>query len=82
MASPYSRVLRIPGALAFSAAGLVARIPLSMISIAFVLLVEDARDSYTLAGIVSATAAVAEGLAQPVFGRFGRSLRPVPGDRP
>ncbi len=71
------RVLRIPGALAFSAAGLVARIPLSMISIAFVLLVEDARDSYTLAGIVSATAAVAEGLAQPVFGRlvdrFGQS---------
>jgi MFS family permease len=70
VASPYLRVLRIPGALAFSAAGLVARIPLSMISIAFVLLVEDARDSYTLAGIVSATAAVAEGLAQPVFGRL------------
>jgi MFS family permease len=40
-------------------------------------LVEHARDSYTLAGIVSASAAVAEGLAQPIFGRlvdrFGQS---------
>ncbi|MGI8536140.1 MAG: MFS transporter [Mycobacteriales bacterium] len=60
----YGPLLRTPGALAFSAAGLVGRMPISMLGIGTVLLVEDRRGSYALAGLVSA--AYAFGLA--VFG--------------
>ena len=57
----YGPLLRTPGALGFSLAGLVGRMPISMLGIGTVLLVEDRRDSYALAGLVSA--AYALGLA-------------------
>lgn len=57
----YGPLLRTPGALAFTLAGLVGRMPISMLGIGTVLLVEDRRDSYALAGLVSA--AYALGLA-------------------
>lgn len=57
----YGPLLRTPGALAFSLAGLVGRMPISMLGIGTVLLVEDRRGSYALAGLVSA--AYALGLA-------------------
>lgn len=57
----YGPLLRTPGALAFSLAGLVGRMPIAMLGIGTVLLVEDRRDSYALAGLVSA--AYALGLA-------------------
>lgn len=70
MPSPFVDVLRRPGAWQFSLAGLVARLPLSMISIGLVLLVESERGSYTLAGAVTATTAVAEALGQPLVARW------------
>lgn len=57
----YGPLLRTPGAPAFSAAALVGRLPISMLGIGSVLLVEDRRGSYALAGAV--TAAYALGLA-------------------
>jgi len=57
----YGPLLRTPGALAFSLSGLVGRMPISMLGIGTVLLVEDRRGSYALAGLVSA--AYALGLA-------------------
>ena len=54
MFSPYRRVLALPGALAFSASGLVARLPISMVSLGIVLLVSTRTGSYSLAGTVSA----------------------------
>jgi MFS family permease len=69
MPSPFVDVLRRPGAWQFSLAGLIARLPLSMISIGLVLLVEAERGSYTLAGAVTATTAVAEAFGQPVVAR-------------
>ncbi len=52
--SPYRRVLATPGALAFSATGLVARLPISMITLGIVLLVSTRTGSYAEAGGISA----------------------------
>lgn len=53
--SAYRRVLTIPGAVPFSAAGLVARMPIAMMGLGIVILVSDRTGSYSVAGIVSAT---------------------------
>jgi len=52
--SSYRRVLSIPGAVTFSAAGLVARLPISMVGLGIVLLVSTRTGSYSVAGGVSA----------------------------
>lgn len=54
MLSPYRRVLAVPGTRAFSFTGLVARLPISMVSLGIVLLVSDRTGSYGLAGAVAA----------------------------
>ncbi len=54
MLSPYRRVLAVPGALAFSLSGLVARLPISMVSLGIVLLVSARTGSYRVAGTVAA----------------------------
>lgn len=54
MSSPYRRVLAIRGAVPFSLAGIVARLPISMVSLGIVLLVSDRTGSYAIAGGVSA----------------------------
>ena len=59
MISTYRRVLSVPGALAFSLSGLVARLPISMVSLGIVLLVSARTGSYGLAGGVSASYLVA-----------------------
>ena len=59
MFSPYGRVLRLPGALAFSLSGFVARMPMSMVSLGIVLLISSRTGSYSLAGAVSASFLVA-----------------------
>jgi MFS family permease len=50
----YRRVFTHPGALAFSATGLLARLPISMMTLGIVLLVSTLTGSYGLAGQVSA----------------------------
>ena len=59
MLSTYRRVLSLPGALVFSMSGLVARLPISMISLGIVLLVSSNTGSYSLAGAVAASFLVA-----------------------
>lgn len=54
MLTPYRRVLAVPGALAFSSTGVVARLPISMVSLGIVLLVAARTGSYQLAGAVAA----------------------------
>jgi MFS family permease len=77
MLSRYRRVLSLPGALAFSASGLVARLPISMVSLGIVLLVSTRTGSYSLAGAVSAAYILANALMAVVQGRltdrFGQS---------
>ncbi len=59
MLASYGRILRHPGTALFSATGLVARLPISMVGLGIVFLVEAQSDSYGLAGAVSAVALLA-----------------------
>jgi len=68
--SPYRAVLSLPGAAAFSTAGLLARLPISMVGIGLVLLVENASGSYGLAGLIAAVFTVVNALAAPQVGRL------------
>src|SRR6478609_8946695 len=54
MLTSYRRILAQPGTLRFSMAGLVARLPISMIGLGIVLLVSAATGSYGVAGAISA----------------------------
>ncbi|WP_210652109.1 MFS transporter [Nocardioides sp. SYSU D00065] len=77
MLDSYRRVLARPGALAFSSAALVARLPISMVGLGIVLLVEQRTGSYGLAGTVSAVFVLAEAAFAVLHGRwvdhFGQS---------
>ncbi len=77
MLTTYRRVLALPGALAFSLSGLLARLPISMVSLGIVLLVSTRTGSYSLAGSVSAAYVVANAAMAVVQGRltdrFGQS---------
>ena len=68
--SPYRRVLAVPGALAFSLTGLLARMPMSMASIGIVLLVQQATGSYRIAGVASAAYTITEAGLAIVQGRL------------
>ncbi len=63
MLTTYRRVLAAPGALGFSMSGLVARLPISMISLGIVLLVSGRTGSYALAGTVSAAFLVSNAIS-------------------
>jgi MFS family permease len=71
---PYRRVLSVPGGAAFSAAGFVARLPISMQTLGVVLLVAATTGSYALAGAVSATFVLVQALLAPLQGRLADRL--------
>ncbi len=70
MFDSYRRVLVRPGALAFSGAALVARLPISMVGLGIVLLVEQRTGSYGLAGTVSGVFVLAEAAFAVLHGRW------------
>src|SRR3954463_15145238 len=77
MLTTYRRVLSLPGALAFSLSGLVARLPISMVSLGIVVLVSTRTGSYSLPGSGSAADLVARGalavLQARLIDRLGQS---------
>jgi predicted MFS family arabinose efflux permease len=79
--NPYRVLLDVRGGPAFSAAAFVARLPISMLGIAIILLVAGDTKRYGLAGAIAATSALAEALGQPwlsrLVDRYGQS-RSVP----
>ena len=83
MLSPYRDILTRPGALAFSASGVLARLPMSMVGIGIVLMVSALYGSYGLAGRVSAVYVIAQALCSPQLARFvdrygqARVMRPA-----
>jgi MFS family permease len=83
VANPYRALFAIPGVKVFVAAGFIGRMPMSMTTIAIVLLVSARTGSYGLAGTASAACAFAYGAAAPVVGRLvdrydqGRVLTPL-----
>lgn len=70
MLTPYRRVLAVPGALAFSLTGLVARLPISMVSLGVVILVSGRTGSYTLAGATAAAYLVGNAVLSVPEGRL------------
>lgn len=83
MLSPYRRILARPGALAFAATGLYARLEVAMLSLGSVLLVQRTTGSYALAGAVAATLGIAAAIVTPFIARLvdragqARVLRPA-----
>ena len=54
MLSTYREVLRLPGALAFSSSGLIARLPMAIVGLGILLFTSGITGSYGLAGVMSA----------------------------
>jgi MFS family permease len=71
---PYAEVLRVPGALAFSASGLIARLPMSMFGIGMVLAVSARSGSYGQAGVIAGAALLAQAAAAPAQARLADRL--------
>ena len=66
---PYQQVLSDRHAVAFSLAGFVARLPMSMTGIGIVLLVSLTTGSFALAGLLTAAATLAAAVVAPLWGR-------------
>ena len=68
--APYVRAMKLPGALAFTSAGLLARLPLAMVSLGVVLYVSNTNGSYAFAGSLQALFAVAAAIAAIFSSRY------------
>ncbi|MFC4034990.1 MFS transporter [Streptomyces polygonati] len=83
MSSPYRAIFTVPGSWAFSAAGLVGRMPLSMLGIGIVTMISQITGRYGLAGSLSAALALSAAVCGPqvsrLVDRYGqrRVLRPA-----
>jgi MFS family permease len=83
VSSPYHAIFAAPGSRAFSAAGLVGRMPLSMLGIGIVTMISQLTGQYGLAGALSATTALSGAALGPqvsrLVDRYGqaRVLRPA-----
>ncbi|TCO51567.1 putative MFS family arabinose efflux permease [Kribbella antiqua] len=78
MLKPYAHLMRRPGASAFFTAGILGRMPISMVGLGIVILIARESGSYGLAGAVSGVAVIAGALTGPIQGRlvdrFGQRL--------
>lgn len=81
MFQAYRTVLTLPGSLAFSLAGFVARMPISMVGLGLVLFISATSGSYGLAGSVTAVSVLCSAAVAPLqsrlVDRYGQS-RVVP----
>ncbi|UUU22553.1 MFS transporter [Streptomyces sp. DSM 40750] len=80
--TPYRALFHTPGTLRFTAAGVLARLPMGMFSISAILMIAGSRDSYALAGAVVATGLAATALVAPwtarLVDRHGQARVAVP----
>jgi predicted MFS family arabinose efflux permease len=67
---PYAALFAVPGSLAFSLIGWLARLPIPMIGLGTVLLVAGETGSYGLAGALSGVLALSFSLASPQWARL------------
>ncbi|MFG2903863.1 MFS transporter [Kitasatospora sp. NPDC048286] len=78
----YRRLFAAPGAVAFTLAGLLGRLALSMYGVSLVVLLSERRGSYGLAGAVSAAGLVFGAIGMPLIGRlvdrYGQARVTVP----
>ncbi|MER5632575.1 MFS transporter [Streptomyces nitrosporeus] len=80
--NPYLRLLSTPGARAFTAGNLLARLPMGMFSVSAVIMIAGAYDSYALAGAVTATGLATTAVVAPwtarLVDRHGQARIAVP----
>ncbi|GAA2479713.1 MFS transporter [Streptomyces gobitricini] len=78
----YRRLFATPGARAFTAGNLVARLPMGMFSVSAVIMIAGTYGSYALAGAVTATGLAATALVAPftarLVDRYGQARIAVP----
>ncbi|ADB53509.1 MFS transporter [Conexibacter woesei] len=85
MTNPYGELFKTPGALAFSAAGFVARMPISMIGIGLITMLSQEHGGFGTAGAIAATFTLSTALLGPLVSRLvdrfgqGRVLLPAAG---
>ena len=70
MLRPYRDVLARPGALRFTLAGLIARLPTPMVGLGIVLMISALYGSYGMAGRVSAVFVVVQAVCSPQLAKF------------
>ncbi|MFE2044860.1 MFS transporter [Streptomyces sp. NPDC059477] len=79
---PYRTLFARPGTRAFTAGNLLARLPMGMFSVSAVVMIAGARDSYALAGAVTASGLAATALVAPwtarLVDRHGQARIAVP----
>ncbi len=68
--NPYAAILRTPGALSFSMAAVVARLPISMLGLGTILMIRGLYGEYSLAGRVSAVLVIAQAIGSPQIARL------------
>ena len=82
MVGSYRRLFSAKGSLAFTLAGLLARLPMGMFGISIVLLLADTTGSFAVAGGVSAAGLVGVAFCAPMVGRlvdrYGQARIAVP----
>ncbi|WP_316744119.1 MFS transporter [Streptomyces sp. MK7] len=80
--NPYRRLFALPGARAFTAGNLIARLPSGMFGVSAVVMIAGARGSYALAGAVTATGLAATAVTAPwiarLVDRHGQARTAVP----
>jgi len=74
MFSPYRKLFAVPGALRFSIAGSIARLPISMTLLSITFVIVHVKHSYTLAGTVSTGAALISTIFSPTWARYADRL--------
>lgn len=67
--SPYRNLLATPGGKRFSGSAFIARLPIAMVNLGFVLLVVAENGSYGLAGAIAATFQLVNAVASPLIAR-------------
>ena len=74
MFSPYRKLFAVPGALRFSIAGSIARLPISMTLLSITFVIVHVKHSYTLAGTVATGAALISTVLSPTWSRYADRL--------
>jgi len=74
MFSPACKLFAVPGALRFSIAGSIARLPISMTLLSITFVIVHVKHSYTLAGTVSTGAALISTVFSPTWSRYADRL--------
>jgi MFS family permease len=67
---PYADIFQIPGAWRFSAAGVIGRMPMSMLGLGTVLLISASTGKYGVAGTVSAAGSLGNAFSVPSIARL------------